>query len=75
MPLQIDGAFVVRSYWENVDLIAVLNLETAKLFRNRIRIALRRKVDVEHRAFFVGFQALDFNVLKRGGGQDSASKV
>ena len=43
MALQVNGALVVRRNRENVDLIAILNFESAKFLGDGIGIAGRRK--------------------------------
>lgn len=64
MPLQENCIFVVGGNREYVDLIAVLNLEALQLFVNHPVVRIRRKVQSEHGAFFVGFDALHFDVSK-----------
>src|ERR1700688_2817819 len=75
MPLKIDGALVVRRDRKNVDLIAVLDFESAELSGNGIGIARRRNVQGEHSALLMSHEPLYFDVLECRSGQNSSREI
>ena len=62
MSLNVDGVFVVRSNRENVNFVAVIDLEGFELLVGGIRFPASREIEREHGALLVRFNTLDFNV-------------
>jgi hypothetical protein len=58
-----------------VDLVAILYCETSHLRPNHSGIAGVADLDAQHRALFMGYQALNFNVPQCRRGENSSSKI
>src|SRR5690349_5621778 len=58
-----------------MDFVAVVDGERIQLFFDIVGIAVGRKVEGQHAALFMGFETLNLNMPKRGGGQDSTGEL
>ena len=70
--MEINGVLVVWSDGEYVNLVAILHLECGKL---RSVIVVCRKIQAQHRALFMRFEPLNFDVLQSCGRQYASSKL
>src|SRR5260370_34360598 len=75
MSLEINRRGVVWRDRENVYLVAVLNFKSAHLRAHRFRITGVADLHAQHRALFVRYQALHFNVLQCCCGKNSSRKI
>src|SRR5713226_7279286 len=75
MPLHKDRVFVVGRDRKDVNGITVSDGECLELLLDGLVVSGRRKIQGQHGALFMGFDALDLNVSQRCGGQDAAGQL
>ena len=75
MSLEVNRRGVVWGNRENVYLVAIVDFKAVHLRANRFGIRGVADFDAQHRALFMRYQALDFNVPQCSRGENSSGKI
>src|SRR4029077_2557815 len=75
MSYEVNGSRVIRRNRKDVDVVAIVNCKTTHLRANRFGIAGIADFEAQHRASFMRYQALDFNVPECCSGENSSRQI